>query len=156
MTEIMNHQWTITRTDSSNKDFQHLVHQLDQYLAVRNGDDNAFFAQFNKIDRIRHVVLAYRDEQPVGCGAMKEYDPHTMEIKRMFVPAALRGKGIARLVLAGLESWARELGYKRCILETGNDMRDAVGLYTKSGYSTIPNYGQYAGVDSSVCFEKVL
>ena len=147
---------TITRTTSENPDFSSLVSELDKYLAVRNGDANDFFVQFNQTDQIKHVILAYENDQAVGCGAMKEYDRESMEIKRMFVPADQRGKGIASTVLKELEAWAKELGYTKCMLETGNDMLEAVGLYTKSNYKIIPNYGQYANVADSICFEKVL
>ena len=148
--------FTCTRTDSANTDFQLLVHQLDRYLMGINGDDHDFFDQFNKIDNIRHVVVLYLENQPAGCGAIKEYEPGVMEVKRMFVPPAARGKGLASVVLKELESWAFELGYKKCILETGDIMPDAIALYKKNGYQSIPNYGQYVNVASSVCFEKRL
>lgn len=146
----------ILRTTSENPDFRSLVSELDKYLALRNGDANDFFVQFNKVDQIKHVILAYENNLVVGCGAMKEYPPDSMEIKRMFVPAEQRGKGIASIVLKELERWAKELGYKKSVLETGNDMQEAVGLYKKCGYKVIPNYGQYENVVDSVCFEKVL
>lgn len=148
--------YTCTRTDSTNTDFQLLVNQLDRYLMGINGDDHDFFDQFNKIDNIKHVVVLYQDDQPAGCGAIKEYEAGVMEVKRMFVPPAVRGKGLASVVLKELETWATELGYKKCILETGDIMPDAIALYKKNGYSSIPNYGQYEGVASSVCFEKLL
>lgn len=147
---------TLIRTSSDNPEFQLLVTELDKYLAVRNGDANDFFVQFNQVDQIKHVILAYENDQAVGCGAMKEYDQESMEIKRMFVPVEQRGKGIASTVLKELEAWAKELGYTKCMLETGDDMLEAVGLYTKSNYKIIPNYGQYVNVADSVCFEKVL
>lgn len=147
---------TIIRTTSNHKDFQELVMELDKDLAVRNGASNDFFAQYNKIDKINHVVLAVVNEQAVGCGAMKEYTPNTMEIKRMFVPLEMRGRGIAVAVLQNLEQWAKELGYDKCILETGDKMLEAIGLYQKSNYKRIPNYGQYEQVESSWCFEKEL
>jgi GNAT superfamily N-acetyltransferase len=145
---------TLTRTNSAHPDFQMLVRELDKDLAIRNGEANDFFAQYNKIDLINHVVLAYSENTPVGCGAMKAYDAVTMEIKRMFVPAEMRGKGIAVAVLTELENWSRELGYQKCILETGKQMPEAIALYKKCGYHIIPNYGQYVNVESSVCFEK--
>lgn len=148
--------FTCIRTDSTNTDFKMLVNQLDRYLMGINGDDHDFFDQFNKIDNIRHVVVLYLDGQPAGCGAIKEYEPGIMEVKRMFVPPATRGKGLATAVLKELEAWAAELGYEKCILETGDIMPDAIALYKKNGYSSIPNYGQYVGVASSVCFEKLL
>lgn len=147
---------TLKRTDSENADFQNLVRELDKDLAIRDGDEHDFFHQFNKIDMLKHVVVAYKDDAPVGCGAIKPYDDSTMEVKRMFVPLEHRGHGIAAKVLQELEHWARESGFDKCILETGLKMPEAIGLYRKSNYIQIPNYGQYAGVESSVCFEKVL
>ena len=77
-----------------------------------------------------------------------------MEVKRMYVPLEKRGKGIASIVLQELEKWAKELGYQKCILETGIKQPEAISLYKKNNYAIIPNYGQYAGVKDSVCFEK--
>lgn len=147
---------TLKRTNSENKDFQDLVLELDKDLSKKNGEMNDFFAQYNKIDLIKNVVVAFNDNLPVGCGAIKEYDKSTMEIKRLFVPIEMRGKGVAVAVLKDLESWARELGYQRCVLETGDKMLEAIGLYKKSGYKIIKNYGQYENIESSICFEKEL
>lgn len=147
---------TLTRTNSENKDFQRLVIALDKDLAIKNGAMNDFFVQFNKIDLINNVVIAVSNNEAAGCGAMKKYSPSTMEIKRMFVPVEMRGKGIAVAVLTELENWARELGFEKCILETGDKMQEAIGLYKKCGYHIIPNYGQYEKVESSICFEKML
>lgn len=146
--------YIIKRTNSDNLDFQKLVFELDKDLAIKNGETNDFFAQYNKIDLIKNVVVAYEADQPVGCGAMKEYEEGIMEIKRMFVPIEKRGKGIAGRILAELQVWAKELGYKKCVLETGEKMIEAIGLYKKSHFKIIPNYGQYTDIASSICFEK--
>jgi putative acetyltransferase len=147
---------TTIRTDSSHPDFIQLVRHLDAFLAEIDGDEHAFYAQLNKVDNIRHVIVAYDDEQPMGCGAMKEYDKTSMEVKRMYTTPGSRGKGIASKVLSELEQWAAELGYKKCVLETGKRQPEAIGLYQKSGYRITPNYGKYAEVENSVCFEKML
>jgi hypothetical protein len=55
-----------------------------------------------------------------------------------------------------LENWAGELSYAKCILETGKRQPEAIGLYKKNGYKLIPNYGQYAEAENSLCFEKEL
>jgi GNAT superfamily N-acetyltransferase len=144
------------RTNSDNFDFIELVKLLDADLAIRDGEDNVFYSQFNKIDNIRYVVLAYENEKPVGCGAIKEHASKTMEVKRMFVSSGNRNKGIASKILSELENWACELSYTKCILETGKRQPEAIGLYKKNGYKLIPNYGQYAGVENSVCLEKEL
>lgn len=147
---------TLKRTTSNDNDFQNLVRELDKELAIRDGEEHDFYAQFNKIDMIKHVVVAYENEIAVGCGAIKSFDENSMEVKRMFVPLENRGKGIASIVLKELELWASELGFPKCVLETGYKQPEAIRLYEKNGYAKIRNYGQYIGMDNSVCFEKLL
>lgn len=146
----------LIRTNSDNEDFIHLVKFLDADLAKRDGDEHSFYAAFNKIDKIRYAIIAYENNKPLSCGALKEYVSGTMEVKRMYTLPEKRGKGIATLVLTELEKWAKELNYGKCILETGKKQPEAIRLYQKNGYRIIPNYGQYAGVENSVCFEKKL
>ena len=152
----MNFKPEIIRTNSDNPDFIHLVKQLDADLAERDGNEHDFYAQFNKIDKIKHAVVASDGGVPVSCGAIKQYDDAVMEVKRMYTLPASRGKGIASLVLNALEEWAKELSYAKCVLETGKKQPEAIALYTKNGYAVIPNYGQYEGIENSVCFEKKL
>jgi GNAT superfamily N-acetyltransferase len=147
---------SLKRTSSNDPGFIALVRRLDAELAERDGEDHAFYARFNTIDRIRHVVLAMEGEQGLGCGAIKAFDDHSMEVKRMYVMPEARQRGIASRVLATLEDWAREMGYTRTVLETGSRQTEAVALYDRNGYARIPNYGQYIGVTNSICFEKQL
>jgi len=77
-----------------------------------------------------------------------------MEVKRMFTSETSRGKGIASKILQELELWTAELNYKKCILETGLRQTDAVHFYKKNNYQQIDNYGQYIGIENSICFEK--
>ncbi len=142
------------RTTSDNLDFQALVVLLDRDLSIRDGDEHAFYAQFNKIDNIQNVIVYYEDGVALGCGAFKKYDSETVEIKRMFVTPEHRGKGIAHAILTELEIWAAALNYSQCILETGVKQPEAIGLYQKAGYTIIPNYGQYENVENSVCMKK--
>ena len=144
----------IKRTNSDDVDFQSLVKELDKDLAIRDGDEHGFYAQFNKIDAIKYAVVAYENGEAVGCGAIKGSDENSMEVKRMFVPESKRSKGIATIVLKELEDWAKEMDFSKCILETGLKQLEAIRLYEKNGYVKIPNYGQYEGVENSVCFAK--
>ena len=146
----------LIRTNSENHDFIRLVKYLDADLATRDGDEHSFYDQFNKIDKIKYVIVAYDNDVPIACGAIKEHSKDTMEIKRMYTIPESRGKGIGTEVLTALEIWATELGFKKCLLETGKRQPEAIALYTKKGYSRIPNYGQYAEMENSVCFEKQL
>jgi GNAT superfamily N-acetyltransferase len=146
----------IVRSDSDNHDFVELVKHLDADLAERDGNEHAFYAQFNKIAMIQFAVVAYENGKAVSCGAIKQYMPTIVEIKRTYTLPEYRGKGIATRVLTELELWASELSYEKCILETGKRQPEAIRLYEKNGYTCIPNFGQYAELENSVCFEKTI
>jgi len=144
------------RTTSENPDFQKLVKQLDAYLAIMDGDEHALYNQYNKIDMLKNCIVIFDNEEAVACGAVKALNSEFMEVKRMFTLPEKRGKGLASLILKELEIWAKELGYGKTVLETGKRQTEAVALYNKCGYKVIPNYGQYAGIENSICFEKEL
>ena len=144
------------KTPKDNPDFVNLVKQLDQYLATIDGEEHAFYKAFNKSVELDHIMVAYIEDNPVGCGALKHFDQDTLEVKRMFVIPSQRSKGIASQLLMELEAWARALSYKNCVLEVGKRQPDAVHLYQKNGYELIPNYGQYIGIANSLCLRKNL
>jgi len=144
------------RANSDHQSFRMLVTALDADLAIRDGKEHAFYDQFNKIHQIKYVIVAFDRESPVGCGAIKEYSPDSMEVKRMYVIPEKRGLGIGSAILKELEQWAVELKYRRCLLETGKKQPEAISLYRKNGYQIIPNFGQYENIENSVCFEKML
>lgn len=147
---------TTQRVTSQNKDFVLLVNQLDAYLAVIDGQEHDFYHQFNQINLLEHCIVVYTGETAVGCGAIKKIGKNAYEVKRMYVAPSERSKGIATHILNTLEAWSLELGATSCFLETGKRMPDAIALYTKNGYTLIPNYEPYIGVDNSVCFKKTL
>lgn len=147
---------SLHRTDSTHTDFQNLVKLLDATLAEHNGDADGFFARFNTIDTIKNCIIAYVDQALAACGAFKPFSEDTVEIKRMFTHPDFRKKGLGSAIVQELENWAKELGFKKAVLETSKELTNAISVYEKSGFYKIPNYEQYIGVDSSVCFEKVL
>ena len=144
----------LVRTTSDNQDFGSLVLQLDAYLRVLDGEDHEFYAQFNKTNLLKNALICYENDIAVGIGAYKEYDSQTAEIKRMYTLPEYRGKGFAKAILTELELWAKEENYKTAILETGYLQKDAIGLYQKLGYEITENFGQYIGVENSVCMKK--
>jgi len=148
---------TIIRTDSNDKDFHELVEKLNKDLDDRYGALQILYNRFNEIKNLATVVKAYDDEQPVGCGFFKKFDDESVEIKRMYVSSEQRGKGIGAALLAELEKWAAELKVGSMVLETGYNQPEALHLYEKMGYTAIPNYGQYSGMEeTSICFKKEL
>jgi len=146
----------LVRTNSKNLDFASLVEELDAYLAITDGDEHGFYHQFNSIENLDHVVLAYVENKAVGCGAFKEFNSNSVEVKRMYTLPEARGKGIATNILNELEDWARELNYKSTILETRKRQVEAVNFYKRCNYISIPKYGQYKVMENSLCFEKIL
>lgn len=144
----------ITRTNSNNPDFKGLVNELDTYLKNIDGDEHDFYNQFNNIDVLKHTVIAYKNSKPVGCGAFKGFQNDAVEIKRMYTVPQYRNTGIAAKILLELEKWAFELDYVAAILETGKRQVEAVNFYKKNNYHIIPNFGQYASMDNSLCFKK--
>ncbi|WP_129714022.1 GNAT family N-acetyltransferase [Pedobacter sp. SYP-B3415] len=146
----------LIRTNAENPEFRFLIALLDQYLHQQDGDEHAYYSQFNSIAGIKHVVLAYADDKAVGCGAFKPFDEQRIEIKRMYVLPEYRGKGVATAMLKELEAWAVEEGRTKAVLETGKRQPEAIALYHKVGYTDIPNFGQYEGVENSVCMARDL
>lgn len=144
------------RTNSENPDFRAMVNALDEDLNIRNGEIQRQYDQYNKIDKIRHAIVIYLEDQPVGCGCFKRFDDQTVEMKRMFVLPGLRGKQLAARMLQELEKWAFEEGNNMAVLETGRRQVEAQRLYSVAGYSRTENYGQYVGMEDSLCYRKEL
>lgn len=146
----------IVQTTSENEDFRRLVAELDADLALRDGAEHAFYHQYNGLAGLDRAVVVYLGGQAAGCGALKAFGDDALEVKRMYTLPAFRGQGVAGRVLQRLEQWAAADGFARCVLETGRRQPEAIALYEKHGFRRIPNFGQYAGVANSLCFEKRL
>lgn len=147
---------TIVRSSPSTDLFGRLVKELDAELKMRYGKDQEKFDAFNMIDRHARVVLVLDAETPVGCGCWREMGAGVVEIKRMYVQPAFRGKGIAKLILNELEKWAAEEGFNAARLETAIRQPEAIALYEKQNYLRIANYGPYKHIAESICMEKML
>jgi GNAT superfamily N-acetyltransferase len=101
--------------------------------------------------------------QPVATGAWRRHDDvdafgtrRTAEIKRMYVAPAVRGRGLARAMLAHLERTAADSGVEAMILETGTAQPEAMALYESSGYTCIPSFGYYKDEPLNRCYGKPL
>jgi len=144
------------RVSTTEPDFIALVEELDNELHNRYPDIQHTYVGLNKIEHIDTALIAYNDQQPIGCGCFKLYNQDSVEIKRMFVKPIARGKGISKLILNELLNWAKELGNSKALLETGLNQPEAIGLYEKSGFIRIENFGPYLNMPNSVCFERML
>ena len=139
-----------------------LIDQLQQEYVLRYGDvdhtpvDPAEFAP-----PTGNFLIGYVNQAAVACGGWRAaVDPELSvgdaEIKRMYVTAAMRGRGLSRPILAELERLAAENGYHRLVLETGQNQPEALALYSSAGYHRIPGFGLHRDEPLSVCMAKVL
>jgi len=100
--------------------------------------------------------VGYSDGKPVACGALRPIDNTSVEVRRVFVTASSRRKGLALAILRELEKYALQFGYLVMRLETGNRQLSAIALYEKLGFKRIPPFGAYANDPLSICFEKIV
>jgi GNAT superfamily N-acetyltransferase len=148
------HSLQIGRTTSLDPDFRTLAAELEGELRIRDGDEHENYAQMNRVGDMKHVLVCYAGDEPVACGALRELDGSSVELKRMYVRSAWRNKGIGTAVLVALEEWSRELGFVLCILETGKNQPEALAFYQKNHYRYIPAFAPYQDSENSVCFQK--
>ncbi len=146
----------LKKTTNRNPDFIKLTQQLDRELTDKYGSLQDSYNIHNVIEFIDIAIVGYMDNLPVACGCFKEVDKKTIEIKRMYVSKPVRRRGISMFILNSLEKWAAKLNYTKAILETGKGQPEAIGLYQKSGYQIIQNYGPYKGFETSMCLAKAL
>src|SRR5574344_1648345 len=113
--------YSIEYTDGNDNRFIELCRQLDSFLTEIIGSDKqeTQYAQYNTLANIHDVVLIMEGDETVGCGAMKQYDAHTMEMKRVFVKDEYRHHGYGRIIIEALETLAQGKGFDKLILEHG-------------------------------------
>ena len=145
-------------TDGKDRVFVKLCLMLDDYLnqAAGGEEERSEYVQYNQLDDIYDVIVAYEGEKAIGAVSFKKYDETTAELKRFFVREEYRGQGIAKELLRLIEKKARQVGYTDMLLETGKILVSATELYRKTGYEVIANYGQYENMENSVCMKKCL
>jgi ribosomal protein S18 acetylase RimI-like enzyme len=83
------------------------------------------------------LLIAYNGAEPVGCAAVKHHPGEPSDIKRMWVSPAVRGRGIARRMLAELEALAAASGAGAVRLETNRNLSEAIAMYRSSGYREV-------------------
>jgi putative acetyltransferase len=150
---------TIVPAPFDSADARRLIDALDAHLSSRYIPEQRFGPNLKPAQLapgLGTFVVARVDGRAVGCGAVRLLDPTTVEVKRMYVEPEMRGRGVAKEILSHLEGAARELGARRSVLETGIYQDEAIGLYRRAGYREVDCWGDYAGVPTSVCFEKAI
>lgn len=141
-----------------------LIAEVQQEYVVRYGGEDETPLDPAMFDPPRgSFFVGYVDGRAVVSGAWRRREDvealgstHTAEVKRMYVAPAARGLGLARLMLAHLESTAAGAGAEVAILETGLRQPEAIALYESSGYVEVPKFGFYCHAPLSRCYGKRL
>lgn len=145
----------IVISDPDSLDAVKLQDQLSNDLYHRFGSDGRnSFQGWSKVDERYVFLIAYLENEPVGCGAIRPFLDEIAELKRMF--SLYQGKGIGKAILEALEREAKIVGFKKIWLETRVANQNARDFYIKNGYQQIANYGKYQGVKHAICYEKTL
>ncbi|MEA2629514.1 MAG: hypothetical protein QOJ10_1974 [Chloroflexota bacterium] len=150
---------TIAAESFDSADARRLIGALDEHLAGRYPPEQRFGPNLKAehlAPGLGTFVIARLGGVAVGCGAIRRLDQTTGEVKRMYVDPGVRGRGVAKVILERLEAEAGAMGASRLVLETGIYQEEAIGLYRRFGYSEIDCFGEYAGVPTSICFEKAI
>ncbi len=136
-----------------------LIASLNAELLARYPEEGATHFRLD-VDEVAPgrgaFVVAYRADDPVGCGAIRRIDDDVAEIKRMYVVPEARGARLAAAILAALEAEARALAVARLVLETGERQPEAIALYRRAGFVVIPRFGEYVDSALSLCMAKAL
>ncbi len=142
--------------DAENADFAALANKLDAYYFTLVGDVHLRYAKYNKPCLFGCRVVAYVNGRAAGCGAWKQVDGRTAEVKRIYIEPEFRRQGVATAVIGAVERDMAAHGYTRAILETAPMTGDSASLYLRLGYREIAYYGSPAGAENCRCFEKDL
>lgn len=151
-------QINLQQVFNDNKDFIYLCSELDVFLNNAIGGENKRekYKKYNYLDTMDVVVVAYYEGVAVGCGALRKFTDNEIELKRLFVKKEYRGKNIGGLILEQLISMAKDLKYKKVLLETGEFLKESVKLYNRFGFEKIDNYGAYKDMTESICMALLL
>ncbi|MEP6815797.1 MAG: GNAT family N-acetyltransferase [Marmoricola sp.] len=154
----------IVRVPLTHPDALRLIEQVQLEYVARYGtpDESPIRAEvFDPPDGA--FFVGYLGDRPVATGGWRRRSDlgvlgteETAEIKRMYVVATARGRGLARQVLAHLERTAAGAGAGAMVLETGIAQPEAIALYESSGYREVPGFGHYRDSPLSRCYARTL
>ena len=143
-------------TDGTDEDFHVFYLKTEEYYSkiVGGAANRKSFMPYNISASISDVLIAYTDGKAIACAGLKKYSEEDVEIKRVWVEPEFRRHHLAAGMMEMIETKAKDLGFKRMILQTRPIMKDACGLYEKLGFSVIQNYPPYDKLEGAICFAK--
>ena len=149
----------VRQDDLSSQEVQALI---AEHLSGMHSNTPAGQVHALDIERLRVPGVtfwaAWLDDALCGCGALKELDSLSGEIKSMRTRAAFLRQGVGQAILDEIERTARQRGYSHLFLETGTGPAFAAahGLYLRNGFTWSGPFGDYTATDFNVFMAKVL
>jgi GNAT superfamily N-acetyltransferase len=155
--ESGNVKFTISRTPFDDPVAQLLCAEIQDEYVRRYGTGDETELGTDDFDPPRGDFVVAFDEagEPLGCGGWRSHEDDA-EMKRVYVRAGARRRGLARAIVAAVETSAAEAGRRRVILETGPLQPEAVAMYSAIGYEPVTPFGYYANEDGSIHLGKEL
>ena len=146
------------RTDGNDIDFQKFYLSTEEYYSgiVGRVGNRKGFIPYNISESVKTVIMAYIENNPVGCAGLKPYSDTDAEIKRVWIEPQYRRHHIAVEMMKMIEDTAKCMLFQRTVLQTRAAMTEALSLYKKLGYYRISNYPPYDKLDGAICYAKNL
>ncbi len=147
---------SIARERPNTADASKLIEELEAVLNPLYAEESRHGYSVGKLIREGvHFFVARADGQPAACGGIQFY-PGFGELKRMFVRAAWRGRGLGHAMLEHLAGHARANDCAVLRLETGIHQHEAIKLYERWGFARIAAFPPYEPDPVSLFYEKRL
>ena len=148
---------SIARESPRQDDVIALIRQSDALMQALYPADSNHLVDIDSLARPAvHLFVARQEGRALGCGAFVLGADGEAEMKRVFVDAAARSKGVARAIMEALEREAAQRGVTLMQLETGARQPEAIALYRKFGYAERGPFGAYQSDPLSIFMEKRL
>ena len=134
---------TIQYADPKHPEIISLLQQSHALMLSLYSDEENYFLSVDALCAPHIRFFGARlDGRFVGCGALALMNGYG-ELKSMFTDPSARGQGVAKSILAAIESEAQGNGLDRIALETGWLLKEAVALYRRLGFRECGPFGNY-------------
>ena len=120
-----------------------LFSEQDDFMQDFLGEDRKYYTRYGSHEHLEKIWLIYDGNSPVGCIAFRQKAEGIGEVKRLFIRAQHRGKGLSKTLLTAVEAYARREGFRALFLDTRITLEPAVSLYRQAGFQIIFQQGLY-------------
>jgi GNAT superfamily N-acetyltransferase len=127
-----------------------LFTEYDDFIVDFLGEDSVYYTRYSGNESLQAVWIACCDGLPVGCVTYRAKSPGVGEVKRMFVKASHRGRGISKSLLTTVEQYAKERGDAKLYLDTRITLEPAVSLYRGFGFMELSRKGLYVEMEKQL------